>query len=73
MWGVTIVETPALAGMPSLLLDAAVLGVLYTGTMRFDADPFTGFKKNLTNLRAEINATYHVRNAAGAVVVETGS
>jgi hypothetical protein len=48
------------------LIDPAMLGRYYMGTLRFEADPFTGFKKNLTTLRLEVKALYHVRNAKGA-------
>jgi len=33
------------------------------------ADPFTGFKKNLVNLRLETLALYHVRDVAGALLL----
>jgi hypothetical protein len=36
------------------------------GSMRFDADPYTGFTTNTTNLRVEVNALFHVRNSQGA-------
>ena len=39
---------------------------LYLGSMRIDADPFTGFTKNLTTLRCEVKTLFHVRNAKGA-------
>jgi hypothetical protein len=52
-----------------LLIDPALLGVLYTGSLSFDADPYTGFKKNLTNFRLEGPALYHIRNDAGAFVI----
>ncbi len=48
------------------LIDSNMLGRLYLGTMRLDADPFTGFTKNLTTLRCEVKALFHVRNAKGA-------
>jgi len=34
--------------------------------MRVEADPFTGFKKNLTDLRVETNALMHIRDATAA-------
>ena len=43
-----------------------MLGPLYLGPLRFDADPYTGFRKNLTTLRIEVKALYHVRNVQGA-------
>ena len=48
------------------MLDSNMLGRLYLGSMRLDADPFTGFTKNLTTLRCEVKALFHVRNAKGA-------
>lgn len=67
-WNLRVVERPGAAANP-LLIDPAMLGVLYLGTVKFDADPFTGFKKNLTDLRIETSALYHVRNAKGALVL----
>jgi hypothetical protein len=43
-----------------------MLGMLYLGIARFEADTFTGFKKNLTTLRVEVTGLYHVRNSDGA-------
>ena len=34
--------------------------------MRFEADPFSEFKKNLTTVRIEVKALYHVRQPEGA-------
>jgi hypothetical protein len=48
------------------LIDPIMLGQLYLGNLRFEADPFTGLKKNLTTLRIECKALYHVRQAEGA-------
>ena len=43
-----------------------MLGVLYLSSLRFDADPYTGFRKNLTTLRIEVKGLFHVRNVRGA-------
>ena len=43
-----------------------MLGALYLGVMRFDADPYTGFTKDLTTLRVETSALFHVRDSRGA-------
>jgi len=51
---------------PPYLIDPQMLGMLYLGHARFDADPFTAFKKNLTTLRVEVKGLVHVRNADGA-------
>lgn len=57
--------SPSVGGDP-LLVDTARIGQLYLGTMRVEADPFTGFKKNLTDLRVETNALMHIRDATAA-------
>ena len=66
LWGLRIVERIGGGTDPMYLLDTQMLGVLYIGQVRFDADPFTEFKKNLTTLRVEVNGLYHVRNIQGA-------
>jgi hypothetical protein len=48
------------------LLDPAMLGRFYMGTLRFEVDPYTGFKANLSTLRLEVKSLFHVRNAKGA-------
>jgi hypothetical protein len=64
LWGLRVIERPGTT--PPYVIDPQMLGVLYLGAMSFDADPYTGFKKNLTTLRVEAAALYHVRNAFGA-------
>jgi len=66
LWGLRIVERIGAGTEPPYLIDPDMLGVLYIGRMRFDADSFTGFSKNLTSVRIETNALFHVRNAFGA-------
>lgn len=66
LFGLRIVESVAAVGADPLLVDTARIGQLYLGTMRVEADPFTGFKKNLTDLRVETNALMHVRDASAA-------
>jgi hypothetical protein len=66
LWGMQVVERAGAGTEPPYLIDPVMLGVFYGGTMQFGADPFTGFKKNLTDLRVEIKALFHVRNAEGA-------
>src|SRR5690606_11573218 len=68
LFGLRVVEHPA--HIPPLLPDTRQLGVLYLGTLRVAADPFTGFTKNLTNLRFEMNALMHVRNAKAAYLIQ---
>jgi hypothetical protein len=53
------------------VVDSNMLGRLYLGTMQIDADPFTGFKKNLTTLRCEAKELFHVRDAKGARRIAT--
>jgi len=66
LWGLQVVERIGAGTEPPYLIDPVMLGVLYGGTMNFGADPYTGFNKNLTTLRVEVKALYHVRNAEGA-------
>jgi len=46
------------------------LGVFYRATLRAAADPYTGFRQNLTTLRFEINALFHVRNPKAAHLIQ---
>lgn len=67
MWGLRVIERTSAAGTePPYLIDPQMLGMLYLGIARFEADPFSEFKKNLTTLRVEVKALYHVRNVEGA-------
>ena len=66
IYGTTVVERIGGGSDPIYLIDPDMLGVLYMGSMRFDADPYTGFTTNTTNLRVEVNALFHVRNSQGA-------
>ena len=66
LFGLRIVESVAAVGADPLLVDTSRIGQLYLGTMRVEADPFTGFKKNLTDLRVETNALMHIRDATAA-------
>ena len=67
LFGLRLVERTSAAGNePPYVLDSNKLGRLYLGTMRIDADPFSDFTKNLTTLRCEVKALFHVRDAKGA-------
>jgi len=67
LFGLTIVErTSATGAEPPYLIDPGMLGMLYLGTAKLEADPFSGFKSNLTTLRVEVKGIFHVRNANGA-------
>jgi hypothetical protein len=66
IFGCDVVERIGGGSDPIYLIDPELLGRLYIGSMRFDADPFTGFASNTTSLRVEVNALFHVRNVQGA-------
>jgi hypothetical protein len=66
IYGTTVVERIGGGSDPIYLIDPEMLGRLYIGNMKFDADPYTGFATNTTNLRVEVNALFHVRNSQGA-------
>jgi hypothetical protein len=67
LWGLRVIERTSAAGNePPYLIDPQMLGMLYLGTARFEADPFSAFRKNLTTLRVEVKGLYHVRNSEGA-------
>jgi hypothetical protein len=69
-----VVETPAMSVHNSILIDPAMLGGLYLGRTRIDADSSgDNFKKNLTTLRAEVEGLFHVRNVQGARILESVS
>lgn len=66
VWALTRIERIGAGTEPPYLIDPAMLGVLYLGAVRVDADPYTGFKNNTTTLRVEFEALMHVRNVNGA-------
>ncbi|MGH2791716.1 MAG: hypothetical protein ACRDJ0_12155 [Actinomycetota bacterium] len=66
LWGLRVIERIGAGTEAPYLIDPMMLGQLYLGNLRFDADPFTGFRKNLTTLRIETHALYHVRQPEGA-------
>jgi hypothetical protein len=71
LWGLRVIERIGAGSEPPYLVDPQALGVLYTGNLRVMADPYAGagganFKKNLTDLRFELRALFHVRQAEGA-------
>ncbi|HEY8417167.1 MAG TPA: hypothetical protein VIK93_03915, partial [Limnochordales bacterium] len=68
LWGLRVVERAG-HGEPPVLIDSRALGVWYRGVLRVAADPFTGFKQNLTNLRFEVNGLMHVRNPKAAHLI----
>jgi len=66
IFGCRVIERIGGGTDPMYLVDPDLLGRLYLGNMRFDADPYTGFASNTTSLRVEVNALFHVRNVQGA-------
>ena len=66
IFGCRVIERIGGGTDPMYLVDPELLGRLYLGNMRFDADPYTGFASNTTSLRVEVNALFHVRNVQGA-------
>jgi capsid protein len=69
LFGLRFVEAKNVPQGSIYLIDTAVLGVFYVGPSTFLSDPYTGMKKNLTSLRLEQTALFHVRNIQGAYVV----
>jgi hypothetical protein len=69
LFGLRFVEAKNVSPGTVYLIDPNVLGVLYEGTSRFLADPYTKMSKNLTSLRLEQDALFHVRNGAGVYIV----
>ncbi|MCF6745705.1 hypothetical protein E9529_15775 [Blastococcus sp. KM273128] len=65
LWGLRVVETSTILTEP-LLIDPRRLGPLFLGALRVDADPFTGFANNTTDLRYEVAVLQHVRRFDGA-------
>jgi hypothetical protein len=67
LFGLTIIErSSATNAEAAYLIDPAMLGQLFLGSAKLEADPFTGFRSNLTTLRVEVKGLFHVRNAKGA-------
>ena len=54
-----------------MVLDPAMLGVLYRGRASILVDPYSGMDTNDVRLRVEMEALLHVRDViAGAYVIE---
>lgn len=66
LWSQRVIERIGAGTEPPYLIDPQLLGILYMGNLKFEADPYSGFRKNLTTLRVEGNALFHVRQAEGA-------
>jgi hypothetical protein len=56
------------------LVEPARAGVLYLGSVKFDRDPYTGFSRNTTNLRAEASLLMVIRDSDAIMgIVPAGS
>lgn len=70
LWDLQVVETPSVATLGAsagpLVIDPALLGVLFRGPTEFKADPFTNMRSNLVDFLLELNLLMHVRNIVGA-------
>ena len=74
LWDLRVVERTSADGDEApMLIDSTRIGQLYLGMMRFEADPFSGFKKNLVSLRLEANALFNVRDKNAAYVLEAAA
>ena len=67
LWGLIVVESPTVAD--PLVIDPALLGVLYTGIGTLLTDPYSSMEKNLVRVRLEGEALFHVRDIAGCHVI----
>jgi hypothetical protein len=72
LFGLRFIEAKNVTEGSVYLIDPVVLGVMYVGVSRFLADPYSGLSKNLTSLRLEQLALFHVRNVQGCYVVTIG-
>jgi hypothetical protein len=62
LYGLTVVElTETTPEHSPILIDPVLLGVTYYSTGTLLVDPFTGIKKNETNVRLELSALAHLR------------
>jgi HK97 family phage major capsid protein len=68
IWGLQCVESPRVTN--PILIDPAILGVLYSEIAQILIDVFTKMSTNETRIRIEHTGLFHVRSAAGAYKVE---
>jgi len=68
LFGLTVVEVPGLA--KPVLIDPVTAGVLYLGTARLFADPYTGLATNELRLRLEAETLMWVRDVHGLYVLD---
>lgn len=61
-----MVESVATIGDDPLLVDTSRIGMLYLGALKVDLDPHSGFRSNLTDIRAETSGLMIVRDASAA-------
>lgn len=67
-YDLTLAESAALED--DIIVDRSALGVLYLGGIQFATDPYTGFGRNTTSLRAEGKVLFVVRNKDAGLIVE---
>jgi hypothetical protein len=71
-FGCRVVVTPDADPLAPILIDTSQAGVLYQGGVAVEADPYSGFRSNTIDLRAEGLALMVVRRP-GAILVADGS
>jgi hypothetical protein len=68
LFGLNVVELQSEEHSP-LLIDPAVLGLVYTSLATILVDPFTQSSSNLVSVRLELDALFHVRDVSGVYSV----
>jgi hypothetical protein len=75
-YGLRVVVSPDVdthfAGAP-VLIDTRQAGVLYQGSLALQADPYSGFKQNTTDLRAQFLTLMVVRRPDAILIASGGS
>jgi hypothetical protein len=73
LWGLRVVErTSATMDEAPLLIDSRRVGMLYLGVLAMLADPYSKMRKNLVDLRFELNGLMHIRDANAAYLIAAG-
>lgn len=68
LWTLQVVEV--MEDTPPILIDPYLLSVLYLGGATVLVDPYTGMEENTVRVRVEIEGLHHIRDAAGAYIIE---
>ncbi len=71
-FGLRVVVTPDVEDGAPILVDTSKAGVLYTGALSVQSDPYSGFSTNETSFRAEGLCLLHIRRP-DAILVADGS